>query len=254
MGAVIAVEEIREILRLVGADPDHDPGLTPWLGERVADVADDRLPRRGRKPVLGAPFLPRRFQTPRAAFSTRDQLWITHRAILPPKSGPAPEARLPGCARQAAACRRAPRRGARPPGPTPHSIGRVLPHPRPAAPDGAAPWTGRRSLATLLRNTCEQCTNLSLPVAPVPPQRTDRRQFPGFRPPCDGLGVAAKHRGDLRGRQQRLSLWCTCGHMCGLSSWTCPAILFLLPAWCSGRSPSGMSSYGRQGPYCHHQP
>src|SRR5690242_21668164 len=48
---------------------------------------------------------------------------------------------------------------------------------------------GTRSLGTLLRNTREQCTNLSLPVAPVSPQRADRGQFAGLRPACDGLGV-----------------------------------------------------------------
>src|SRR6185312_15078950 len=87
---------------------------------------------------------------------------------------------------------------------------------------------GRRSLGALLRNTREQCTNLSLPVAPVSPQRADRGQFASLRPACDGLGVDAKHRGDLRGRQQRLGLWCTCGHVRGLSSWTSGAILCFL--------------------------
>ena len=32
---------------------------------------------------------------------------------------------------------------------------------------------GRCSLGALLRNTCEQGTNLGLPVAPVSPQRAD---------------------------------------------------------------------------------
>src|SRR2546421_2528239 len=86
----------------------------------------------------------------------------------------------------------------------------------------------RRSLGALLRNTREQCTNLSLPVAPVSPQRADRGQFASLRPACDGLGVDAEHRGDLRGRQQRLGLWCTCGHVRGLSSWTSGAILRFL--------------------------
>src|SRR6185369_8460507 len=56
----------------------------------------------------------------------------------------------------------------------------------------------------------------------------DRGQFASLRPACDGLGVDAKHRGDLRGRQQRLGLWCTCGHVRGLSSWTSGAILCFL--------------------------
>lgn len=60
------------------------------------------------------------------------------------------------------------------------------------------------------------------------PQRADRGQFASLRPACDGLGVDAEHRGDLRGRQQRLGLWCTCGHVRGLSSWTSGAILRFL--------------------------
>ena len=83
LGAFIAVEEIREILRLVGVDPDNDPGLTPWLLERVADVTDDRLPGRDRESMQRAPLFPCRFQARRGALSTCDQFWITHRATLP---------------------------------------------------------------------------------------------------------------------------------------------------------------------------
>src|SRR6476659_3880129 len=119
--------------------------------------------------------------------------------------------------------------GTPPPGPTPHSIDRVLPHSPWAVPDiRPCGEDGRRSLGALLRNTREQCTNLSLPVAPVSPQRADRGPFASPRPACDGLGVDAKHCGDLRGRQQRLGLWCTCGHVRGLSSWTSDAILRFL--------------------------
>src|SRR6201989_942419 len=111
----------------------------------------------------------------------------------------------------------------------PISIDRVLPHSPWAVPDGRPHGEdGRRSLGALLRNTREQCTNLSLPVAPVSPQRADRGQFASLRPACDGLGVDAKHCGNLRGRQQRLGLWCTCGHVRGLSSWTSGAILRFL--------------------------
>jgi len=90
---------------------------------------------------------------------------------------------------------------------------------------GAPCGHGRKSLGTLLRNTREQCTNFSLPVAPVSPQRADRRQLASLRPTCNGLGIDTEHRGDLSRRQQRLSLWCTCGHVCGLSSWTSTSIL-----------------------------
>jgi hypothetical protein len=30
-GALITIEELREVSGLVGVDPDHDPGLPPWL-------------------------------------------------------------------------------------------------------------------------------------------------------------------------------------------------------------------------------
>src|SRR6201985_2727755 len=147
-----------------------------------------------------------------------------------PESGPTPATCLPGCAwRGDFPAGQHLRCGTPPPGPTPHSIDRVLPHSPWAVPDRRPrSEDGRRSLGALLRNTREQCTNLSLPVAPVSPQRADRGQFASLRPACDGLGVDAKHRGDLRGRQQRLGLWCTCGHVRGLSSWTNGVILRFL--------------------------
>ena len=58
LSAFIAVKEIREILGLVGIDPDNDPGLTPWLLERVADVADYWLPGRHRESMQCAPLFP----------------------------------------------------------------------------------------------------------------------------------------------------------------------------------------------------
>ena len=79
----IAVEKLGEILRLVGVDPDDDPGFTPRLFERVADVAHYRLPGRDRKSMQRAPLFPCRFQARRGALSTCDQFWITHRATLP---------------------------------------------------------------------------------------------------------------------------------------------------------------------------
>src|SRR5579872_4951160 len=141
-----------------------------------------------------------------------------------------------------------PRCGTPPPGPTPHSIDRVLPHSPWAVPDGRPDGEdGRRSLGALLRNTREQCTNLSLPVAPVSPQRADRGQFPGLCPACDGLGVDTEHRGDLRGRQQRLGLWCTCGHAWPLllDQWCDPAFLVLPGApWGASRGCPDMGPTG----------
>jgi hypothetical protein len=81
--AFVAVEELGEVLGLVGVDPDDDPGLSPGLFERVTDVAYDRLPGRDRESMQRAPLFPCRFQARRGALSTCDQFWITHRATLP---------------------------------------------------------------------------------------------------------------------------------------------------------------------------
>jgi len=83
LDAFIAIQELREIFGLIGVDPDDDPGFSPWLFERVADVAHYRLPGRDRESVQRAPLFPCRFQARRGALSTCDQFWITHRAILP---------------------------------------------------------------------------------------------------------------------------------------------------------------------------
>ena len=104
----------------------------------------------------------------RDAPSTCDPSWITHRAILPAeRTGPGkacfPD--LPG--RATVSIWRAA------PGPTPHSIDRVLPHPPVRRPGRLPRGDGSCSLGALLRNTREQGTNLGLPVAPVSPQRAD---------------------------------------------------------------------------------
>ena len=103
---------------------------------------------------------------------------------------------------------------------------------------------GRRSLGTLLRYTCEQCTNLSLLIPLVSPQCADRCQFLCLRPSCDGSWGRREYRGDLlRGRQQRFGRRCTGGHMRGLLlldrvSRTRVSCV----AWCLlGEKPSGMS-------------
>jgi hypothetical protein len=96
--AFIAIEKVREEFGLVGIDPYHDPGLTPRLFKRVADVAHYRLPGRDGKSVQRAPLFPCRLQALRGTLSACDQLWITHRATPSPENGPAPARCLPGCA------------------------------------------------------------------------------------------------------------------------------------------------------------
>ncbi len=76
--AFVAVEKHRERFGLVGVDPDHDPGLTPWLLERVADVTHDRLPGRDCESMQRAPLFPCRFQPHRGPLRACHQLWITH--------------------------------------------------------------------------------------------------------------------------------------------------------------------------------
>ncbi len=56
--AFVPVEELGEVLSLVGVDSDDDPGLTPGLLERVADVAYDWLPGRVRESMQSAPLFP----------------------------------------------------------------------------------------------------------------------------------------------------------------------------------------------------
>ena len=56
LSVFIAVEKLGQILGLVGVDPDDDPGFTPGLFERVADVAHYRLPGREPKSIEQACF------------------------------------------------------------------------------------------------------------------------------------------------------------------------------------------------------
>src|SRR5207245_3291300 len=122
-----------------------------------------------------APLFPCRIHARRRALSTCDQSWLTHRATVPSeRTGPG---NVPSgvCLAGDFPAGQHLRCGTPPPGPTPHSIDRVLPHSPWAVPDGRPDGEdGRRSLGALLRNTREQCTNLGLPVAPVSPQRADR--------------------------------------------------------------------------------
>jgi hypothetical protein len=84
VGGVVAVatlKEVREPLRLIGAEPDDSAWLSPWFFERVAHVSDHRLRRRLPDALERSPTLPGRFQAGGRMLCTCDQLRITHRAI-----------------------------------------------------------------------------------------------------------------------------------------------------------------------------
>jgi hypothetical protein len=236
------LEVVREPFGLVGAEPDDSTRLPPWLLERVAHVPHHRLSRRLPSALERPPPLPGRFQARGCVLRARHKSWITHSAI---SSSPS-KFRRPGQTRTgrparirtgpsaASACY--PGRCALPREPNSRDLREPRPcEPRP--PTGTDPPIRRTSsavsmpqvtwrntavsrphsrggmlLGTLLRNTGEQSTNFGLPVAPVPPQRANRRKLAGLRPACHRLGVDTEHRGDLRRRQQGLSLWSTCGH------------------------------------------
>src|ERR1700730_1195499 len=90
--AFIAGEKRGEILGLVGVDPDDNPGFTPGLFGRVADVAHYRLPGRDRESMQRAPLFPCRVQARRGALST----------CAPPLRADRPRQRaFLGCARRA---------------------------------------------------------------------------------------------------------------------------------------------------------
>ncbi len=86
------------------------------------------------------------------ALSTCDQLWITHRATLPrERTGPG---NVPSTVSPAdRSCRMHPRCDTSPPGPTPHSIERVLPCSLCAAPLGAR-------LVKTAKNHSERCCGI----------------------------------------------------------------------------------------------
>jgi hypothetical protein len=56
--AADALKELREPLRLIGAEPDDSTRLTPWFLERVAHVSDNRLRRRLPDALKRSPALP----------------------------------------------------------------------------------------------------------------------------------------------------------------------------------------------------
>ena len=80
-GAVAALDEFGEPLGFLGAEPDDRARLAPWFFQRVAHLSDDRLCRRPSEALERSPSLPGRFQARGRVPCTRDQLWITRRAI-----------------------------------------------------------------------------------------------------------------------------------------------------------------------------
>ena len=80
VGAV-ALKELSQPLRFLGAEPDHSTWLAPWFLERVTHISDDRLSRSLPQALKRSPTLPGRFQARCRALCACDQLWITHRAI-----------------------------------------------------------------------------------------------------------------------------------------------------------------------------
>jgi hypothetical protein len=53
----------------------------------------------------------------------------------------------------------------------------------------------------LAGNSRQQLADFGLAVATVTAESSNRAEFAGLRPPRDGLGVDAEHRGDLGGSQ-----------------------------------------------------
>ena len=88
------------------------------------------------------------------------------------------------------------------------------------APELRAPGRGQALLRALLRDSRKQGTNLRLTVPTVAAQSPNGRQLSSLRPPCDRFRIYSEHCCDLGRRKQRLSLWGTCRHYDGLSSWT----------------------------------
>jgi hypothetical protein len=149
-------------------DSDNDPGLTPWLFERVADVAHYRLPwARPRACAPRATVLMRIPGASRRAEHVRPVL--DHASCDPPLRADRPRKyAFQICPAGQVSRGGIPHRG-RPPIPL---IECCRIHPG-LAPRRLPCEDGRCSLGALLRNTREQGTNLSLPVAPVSPQRAD---------------------------------------------------------------------------------
>src|SRR5207249_7402903 len=103
------------------------------------------------------------------------------------------------------------------------------------------------------RNTREQCTNLSLPVAPVSPSVRIEVSLPAFAQRVTVLGstrnIVATSAGVNSGSASGVR-----ADMRGLSSWTSGAILrFLCCLVLRGERVGDVQIWAQQGPYCHHQ-
>jgi hypothetical protein len=69
---------------------------------------------------------------------------------------------------------------------------------------------GHASFRALLRDARQESADFSLPVPTVPAERPDRRELSRLRPPGHCLRVNPEHCCNFCGREQWLSLWCTC--------------------------------------------
>ncbi len=92
--AVMTVKKRGQPLSLLGSDAEDDPGLTPWIFQRVAHVARHRRRRICAQAVHDTPATPCPLQGDSRSLSLLYQVRITHRASpLPSKAPHAPARR-----------------------------------------------------------------------------------------------------------------------------------------------------------------
>jgi len=178
------------------------------------------------------------------------------RTVRPsPESGPTPATCLPGCAWRAISL----------PGST---LGAALRHRgRPPIPSiecrrihPGRYLTGAR-MAKTAEGHSERCCGIPASSARTsvslyrrcPPSVRIEVSLPAFAHRVTVLGSTRNIVATSAGVNSGSASGVRADMCCGLSSWTSVAILRSCTSWCSVGSESGMSIYGRQGPYCHHQ-
>ena len=83
VAAVVAVEQRGKLLGLLRRHAEHDPGLSPRLLKRVANVARHCCQRFCAQAVRGTKTIPRPLQRAGSPLCALDQIRITHGAVLP---------------------------------------------------------------------------------------------------------------------------------------------------------------------------